>query len=66
MDRRTPSPLKWGCIPSKAALNMLVMLEARDYGLEGLKVFTFSPGFVQSNPRGASEEARFGGWPFAS
>lgn len=45
---------------------MLVMLEARDYGLEGLKVFTFSPGFVQSNPRGASEEARFGGWPFAS
>jgi NAD(P)-dependent dehydrogenase (short-subunit alcohol dehydrogenase family) len=45
---------------SKAALNMLAVLEARDYGPEGLKVFALSPGFVRSNLRGTSEEARSG------
>ncbi|KAF2491252.1 short chain dehydrogenase/reductase [Lophium mytilinum] len=45
---------------SKAALNMLAILEARDYGPQGLKVFAMSPGFVRSNLRGTSEEARSG------
>lgn len=45
---------------SKAALNMLAVLEARDYGSEGLKVFALSPGFVVSNLRGPSDEARTG------
>jgi NAD(P)-dependent dehydrogenase (short-subunit alcohol dehydrogenase family) len=45
---------------SKAALNMLAVLEARDYGEQGLKVFALSPGFVRSNLRGTSEEARSG------
>jgi NAD(P)-dependent dehydrogenase (short-subunit alcohol dehydrogenase family) len=45
---------------SKAALNMLVVLEAGEYGPKGLKVFALSPGFVVSNLRGKSEEARTG------
>lgn len=45
---------------SKAALNMLAVLEARDYGSEGLKVFAVSPGFVRSNLRGPDEDARSG------
>ena len=45
---------------SKAAVNMLAVLEARDYGDEGLKVFVVSPGFVRSNLRGESEEERSG------
>lgn len=45
---------------SKAALNMLAVLEARDFGPKGLKVFAMSPGFVRSNLRGPSEEARSG------
>ena len=45
---------------SKAALNMVAALEARDFGTEGLKVFALSPGFVRSNLRGPSEEARSG------
>jgi NAD(P)-dependent dehydrogenase (short-subunit alcohol dehydrogenase family) len=45
---------------SKAALNMLAVLEARDFGPNGLKVFVMSPGFVRSNLRGPSEEARSG------
>jgi NAD(P)-dependent dehydrogenase (short-subunit alcohol dehydrogenase family) len=45
---------------SKAGLNMLAVLEARDFGAQGLKVFVVSPGFVISNLRGASEEARSG------
>lgn len=43
---------------SKAALNMLAVLEARDFG--GIKVFAFSPGFVRSGIRGESEEERSG------
>jgi NAD(P)-dependent dehydrogenase (short-subunit alcohol dehydrogenase family) len=45
---------------SKAALNMLAVLEHRDYANKGLKVFALSPGFVVSNLRGSSEEARTG------
>lgn len=45
---------------SKAALNMLAILEARDFGDQGLKVFAMSPGFVVSNLRGEGEEARTG------
>ncbi|KAK9770745.1 putative Short chain dehydrogenase/reductase [Seiridium cardinale] len=45
---------------SKAALNMLAVLEARDHGPDGLKVFVMSPGFVQSNLRGSSHEERTG------
>ena len=45
---------------SKAALNMLAVLESRDYGPQGLKVFAMSPGFVRSNLRGPNEEARSG------
>ena len=45
---------------SKAALNMLAVVEHRDYGPQGLKVFVLSPGFVRSNLRGTSEEERSG------
>ena len=39
---------------------MLAVLESRDYGSKGLKVFVVSPGFVRSNLRGTSVEARSG------
>ncbi|KAJ5147893.1 short chain dehydrogenase/reductase [Penicillium atrosanguineum] len=45
---------------SKAALNMLAVLEARDYGPQGIKVFVLSPGLFRSNLRGTSEEAKSG------
>ena len=45
---------------SKAALNMLAVMETREYGPRGLKVFAMSPGFVRSNLRGSSDEARSG------
>jgi NAD(P)-dependent dehydrogenase (short-subunit alcohol dehydrogenase family) len=43
---------------------MLAVLEARDYGSDGLKVFAVSPGFVRSNLRGPSEEEK-SGWGMA-
>lgn len=43
---------------SKAALNMLAVLEAGEYGPKGLKVFVMSPGFVRSNLRGSTEKMR--------
>ncbi len=46
---------------SKAALKILALLEARDYGPKGLKLLAMSPGFVRSNLRGPSEDAR-NGW----
>lgn len=46
---------------SKAALNMLMVTEAQDYGGKGLKCFTMCPGFVVSNLRGTGEEERSGG-----
>lgn len=45
---------------SKSALNMVAVMEATEWGHEGLKVFVMSPGFVRSNLRGSSEEARSG------
>lgn len=45
---------------SKAALNMLAIQEWTDFQDKGLKTFAFSPGFVRSNLRGTSEEARSG------
>jgi NAD(P)-dependent dehydrogenase (short-subunit alcohol dehydrogenase family) len=45
---------------SKAALNMVAIVEHRDHGSKGLKVFAMSPGFVRSNLRGTSEEERSG------
>lgn len=39
---------------------MLAVLEARDFGPRGFKVFVVSPGFVRSNLRGTSEEQRSG------
>ena len=49
---------------SKAALNMIALVEARDFGPKGLMVFAMSPGFVISNLRGPSEELRTG-WGMA-
>lgn len=46
---------------SKAALDMWAVQEDRLYGKEGLKTFVMCPGFVVSNLRGKSEEARNGG-----
>lgn len=45
---------------SKAALNYLAVLEHGNYASKGLKVFAMSPGFVRSNLRGPTEEARSG------
>lgn len=45
---------------SKAALNMVAIKEWKDFGSKGLKVFAFCPGFVISNIRGPSEDARTG------
>ena len=45
---------------SKAALNMVAIKEWKDFSEKGLKVFAFCPGFVVSNLRGTSEEARTG------
>ncbi|KAH8799174.1 short chain dehydrogenase/reductase [Xylogone sp. PMI_703] len=46
---------------SKAALNMVAIIEWREYHEKGLKVFIMCPGFVISNIRGKSEEARLWG-----
>ncbi|KAL8832138.1 MAG: hypothetical protein Q9170_004997, partial [Blastenia crenularia] len=54
-----PTPSKFPRMPneeayraSKAALNMLAVLEAKQFGELGLKVFAMHPGFVVSNLRG--------------
>ena len=49
---------------SKAALNMIALVEAQEFGPQGLKVFPMTPGFVVSNLRGPSEELRTG-WGMA-
>lgn len=46
---------------SKSALNMWAVQEARLMSEKGLKTFVMCPGFVVSNLRGKSEEARTGG-----
>ena len=43
---------------SKAALNMLTVLDWKKHQSTPLKVFGFCPGFVVSNLRGTSDEAR--------
>jgi NAD(P)-dependent dehydrogenase (short-subunit alcohol dehydrogenase family) len=45
---------------SKAALNMIALQESIEFNSTALKVFAFCPGFVRSNLRGRSEEARSG------
>lgn len=45
---------------SKAALNMLSVAEKAAFPEQKTKIFTFCPGFVISNLRGTSEEARLG------
>jgi NAD(P)-dependent dehydrogenase (short-subunit alcohol dehydrogenase family) len=45
---------------SKAALNMLALQESIEFSSTALKVFAFCPGFVRSNLRGESEDARSG------
>ena len=45
---------------SKAALNMIAIIEARDFGPKGLMVYSMCPGFVVSNLRGEDEESRSG------
>lgn len=46
---------------SKAALNMWAIQQARIPGKKGVKTFVMDPGFIVSNLRGKSEEARHGG-----
>ena len=57
-----PTPIKNGEAyrASKAALNMLAALEWSEFKSQGLKTFAVCPGFVVSNLRGTSEEARSG------
>ncbi len=45
---------------SKAALNMVAIQESVEFSSTALKVFAVCPGFVRSNLRGQSEEARSG------
>ena len=45
---------------SKAALNMVALQESIVFSSTALKVFAVCPGFVRSNLRGPSEEARSG------
>lgn len=45
---------------SKAALNMIALQESIELDSTALKIFAFCPGFVRSNLRGQSEEARSG------
>lgn len=45
---------------SKAALNMVALQESIEFSSTALKVFAVCPGFVRSNLRGQSEEARSG------
>ena len=45
---------------SKSALNMLMLQEAATFSDTPLRIFAFCPGFVRSNLRGKSEEARTG------
>ncbi|MBE7180529.1 MAG: SDR family NAD(P)-dependent oxidoreductase, partial [Terriglobus roseus] len=46
---------------SKAALNMVTVLDWDRYNEKGLKVFAMCPGFVRSNLRG-TDEAAVSGW----
>ena len=46
---------------SKAALDMLAIQDAKILGKQGVKVFAFCPGLVESNLRGTSEAERKAG-----
>ena len=46
---------------SKAALNMLAVQDARTLGKQGVKVFAFCPGLVESNLRGETEQEKTAG-----
>ncbi|MCJ1406149.1 hypothetical protein MMC19_000214 [Ptychographa xylographoides] len=46
---------------SKAALNMIALQESIEFRSTALRVFALCPGFVRSNLRGQTEEARSGG-----
>jgi NAD(P)-dependent dehydrogenase (short-subunit alcohol dehydrogenase family) len=54
----TPIPYGDAYRASKAALNMVALLEWQEFKSKGLKTFAVCPGFVVSNLRGLSEEAR--------
>ena len=60
LDHYKPIPGEEAYRSSKAALNMLAILEAKTYGPRGLKVFGMCPGFVVSNLRGKDEGMRTG------
>lgn len=57
-----PSPIPNGeaYMASKAALNMVALMEWHNFKSQNLRVFSVCPGFVVSNLRGTSEEARTG------
>lgn len=46
---------------SKAALNMLMLQDAKVLGKEGVKVFAVCPGLVESNLRGEGEQQKSAG-----
>jgi NAD(P)-dependent dehydrogenase (short-subunit alcohol dehydrogenase family) len=46
---------------SKAAVNMIALQESIEFSSSALKVYAVCPGYVRSNLRGTSEEARSGG-----
>lgn len=56
-----PRPLGDGYKASKVAMNMIALEESIKYADSPMKTFVFCPGFVRSNLRGTSEEARSGG-----
>ncbi|KAI4253440.1 MAG: hypothetical protein LQ352_003682 [Teloschistes flavicans] len=60
MTKYKPVPNEEAYRSSKAALNMLAFLEYKHHGPAGLKTFAMCPGFVVSNLRGKSDEARTG------
>lgn len=56
--RSLPASVASAYRASKAALDMLVVQESIEMRSTGMKVFTMCPGFVVSNLRGTSEQAR--------
>ncbi|KAL8689738.1 MAG: hypothetical protein Q9218_004652 [Villophora microphyllina] len=60
MAKYRPIPGEEAYRSSKAALNMVAFLEHKQFGPEGLKTFSMCPGFVVSNLRGTSDDARTG------
>lgn len=54
-DIRSKIPVKTYSM-SKAALNMLMVQDAKELGPQGVKVWAMCPGFVESNLRGKTQE----------